>query len=143
MNENTPSIDCNSALEKLDASWLEDPPVHLSTRAIPGLESGGEGDDLAIHLASCPACRRAADDMLRLDEHLRNGFLDLESVVASPRPGVVDETLRRVREPETGADLLRKIRRPVRVILWGAFYAFTLAASSVLAYAVYRVMLGS
>ena len=97
---------------------------------------------LADHLASCSRCRGHAGDLTRLDAVLASGFRAVGGIVGVPSDGQIQETIRRVREEPVEVETIRRIRRPVRVILWGVFYAFTLVACCVLAVALYRALKG-
>jgi hypothetical protein len=131
MNEKKSTVDCSAALEVLDARWTGSP---LSTAAA----NASAADDLAAHLERCPDCRSAAEDLERMDACLRTGFRELESLVGSPTREQIEETIRRVSGESPDAELIRKVRRPLRMILWGAFFAFTLLAVFVLARAIYE-----
>jgi len=130
MKEKRVPVDCASVLETLDSRWAETP---LSSPS-------GEAQAVAEHLDRCPECRGAADDLRRMDECLRTGFRELETIVGAPSRERIEETIRRVREASPDAELIRKIRRPLRIILWGTFYGFTLVACSLLAWALYKAL---
>ena len=54
----------------------------------------------------------------------------------------VAETLRRVHEEVPELQLIRRVRRPLRIILWGTFYALMLLACVALAAVLYKALRG-
>ena len=119
--------DCAEALEALRSRWID------------GKESAG-GSDPASHIESCPACRSMADEIEILDVHVARGLGYLGSLVEGTRDERVDEIIRRIREEQLDSNLMRRVRRPIRILLWIAFYSFTLLAAFILAAAVYRAI---
>ena len=119
--------DCAEALEALRSRWID------------GKESAGDSDP-ASHLESCPSCRSMADEIEILDIHVARGLGYLGSLVEGTRDERVDEIIRRIREEKLDSNLIRRMRRPIRILLWIAFYSFTLLAALVLAAAVYRAI---
>jgi len=75
-----------------------------------------------------------------LDKAVAVFFQDLDGKVSTPTKERIEETLLRLRERPVEVEVLRRIRRPLRIILWGTFYAFTLLAASVLALALYKAI---
>lgn len=96
----------------------------------------------AAHLESCPDCRREANALRRIDRALTNGFSSLGEILGPPSDRIIEETVRRVRETPPEVQLIRRVRRPLRIILWGVFYAFTLLASYALAVALLKALRG-
>jgi hypothetical protein len=92
------------------------------------------------HLSSCARCQKEARDFHQVSCDLLAGFTALVRVVDLPTREKMDEIIRKAREEPPEAQLLRRLRRPFRVILWAAFYAFTLLACSALAVALYKAL---
>jgi anti-sigma factor RsiW len=130
MNANLlPSQPCSELDEALERSWAD-----ASGPDLLKLEPS-----LVEHLEACPRCRREADAIREVDARLSSGLGVLVETVPLPSPERIAETIRRVEEASE-ARLIRRLRRPLRIVLWGAFFAFTLLASSVLALAIYRAL---
>ncbi len=132
MRDKNPNVNCARILETLDASWVDRPSLSRVELA----------EEVASHLESCSNCQVAADDLRRMDDCLRNGFRAVSDFVGPPSTEAIEGTIRRVREASPEAELLRKVRRPTRMILWGIFYAFTLIACSLLAVALFKAIKG-
>jgi len=94
---------------------------------------------ISAHLQVCSECRNAATDLERLHHSLRGGFHELERGVSLPSKERIEQIIRRV-DDDSGARLLRRLRRPLRIVLWGAFYGFTLLLCCVLAVALFKVI---
>lgn len=92
------------------------------------------------HLGSCPECRGEVSSLDGIDRKLLKGFETLDGLVGAVPEERLAETLRRLREESPEVLLIRRIRRPLRIILWGVFFAFTLLASCLLAVALYRAL---
>jgi hypothetical protein len=92
------------------------------------------------HLKACACCQKDARDFDQVNGALLSGFSALVRVMDLPTRERMDEIIRKVREEPAEAQLLKRLRRPFRIILWTAFYAFTLLACSVLAVALYRAL---
>lgn len=118
---------CADALEALRSRWVD------------GKDAAGAGDP-ASHLESCPACRSVAEEIEVIDAHVARGLGYLGSLAERPLDERVDEIIRRIREEQLDANLIRRVRRPIRILLWIAFYFFTLLAAFVLATAVYKAL---
>jgi hypothetical protein len=118
---------CAEAMEALRSRWVD------------GKHNDGDSDP-ASHVESCPACRRMAEEIELLDVHVARGLGYLGSLAESPPGERVDEIIRRIREEQLDTTLIRRVRRPIRILLWIAFYSFTLLAAFVLATAVYRAL---
>jgi len=139
---------CIEVREALEARVLEGGDVTLSpwnpgdsTLAEP-LESGSRAaGSLAAHLRTCVDCRRSATDLERLHRSLLMGFRRLSSDVPPLSEERIGETIRQV-QSDVSLDLWRRLRRAVRLIVWTAFYAFTLLAASLLAVALYQALKG-
>ena len=97
---------------------------------------------IEAHLASCGSCRGEAQMLQDLDSSLRSGLAALGERTSPLTRERISETIRRTREESSEAQLIRRIRRPLRILLWGIFYAFTLLASLALAVAVYKAIQG-
>ena len=111
----------------------------LRSRWVDGKEADGRSDP-ASHVESCAECRSMAEEIELLDVHVARGLGYLGSLVDGPPDERVDEILRRIGEEQLDATLIRRVRRPIRILLWIAFYSFTLLAAFVLAAAVYRAI---
>lgn len=133
--ERDPSGPCLEAREAIQTEWLDGPPDQGRTGR--GLHGHGPA---AAHLAACPECRSVADELDLLDKQIAGGFLHLGSLVKGPSEETVDDVIRRIREDGAGSKLIRRIRRPIRILLWITFYSFTLLACLLLAAAVYRAL---
>jgi len=92
------------------------------------------------HLRDCPECRRAAEEVRRVDRALRIGFERLTASFSPPTRECLDTVIRRVREEGPEGRLRRRLGRALRTGLWGAFWAITLAAFSLLALAAYKAL---
>ena len=131
--------DCAEAREELLERWL------TGTVREATAEGSGAPDDpspLDEHLETCAACRGEAEEILFLDASLERGFRLLGDRALGPDESRIEETVRHIREGFEEADLLRKIRRPIRILLWTSFYLFTLLACLTLAVAVIRALKG-
>lgn len=95
----------------------------------------------ADHLLTCVDCRSEAEEIHQLDKAVEEIFRSLKHKLPVPAEERIEETLRRLREEPVEVEVLRRIRRPLRIVLWGAFYAFTLLAACVLAFALYKAIL--
>lgn len=125
-------LDCSSAQSHLENAWVDSPRL-----LVP------ESDDaLSAHLDSCARCRGLNDEFQRVDASLTHSFDALAQLVSDPRSDQFEELLRRIRETTPEARLRRRLRRAVRVVLWGAFYALTLLACTALAVTLARVLAG-
>jgi len=141
------SEDCAAVMEVLQNSWL-DGPLPMGKATAPAERAAGdrgvEGDrsDRSVlnHLSTCARCRKEARDFHQVSSDLLAGFTALVRVVDLPTREKMDEIIRKAREEPPEAQLLRRLRRPFRVILWAAFYAFTLLACSALAVALYKAL---
>lgn len=120
-------LDCTQAQDLLALRWCGE-----------GAPPRGEAARLEGHLLGCAACRGVAEEISRLDQQLHRGFDRLLIEVGAPSLERVEATVRRAVDLESPAKLLRRVRRPFRLILWGVFFAFTLLASSLLAVAIYQ-----
>jgi hypothetical protein len=138
--EKAPSGPCGETLEALQTEWLNGPRGRdRNERGLPGRRLPDHGP-AATHLAACPECRSVADEIDLLDRQIAVGFLHLRSLVKDPSEETVDELIRRIREDDADSKLIRRIRRPIRILLWITFYSFTLLACLLLAAAVYRAL---
>jgi len=117
-------LQCAEVQERLRERW-----VH-----------GLADDSTESHLLTCLECRDEANELDRLDKAVAVFFQDLDGKVSTPTKERIEETLLRLRERPVEVEVLRRIRRPLRIILWGTFYAFTLLAASVLALALYKAI---
>jgi hypothetical protein len=131
--------DCSGVRERLRERWLAWGPGGASAVWEAAAESRGPLDE---HLDSCPACRSEADELLFVDAALGRSFRLLGDR-APPDESRIEETVRRLRDGSEGADLIRKVRRPIRILLWTTFYLFTLLACLTLAVAVIRALKGN
>jgi predicted anti-sigma-YlaC factor YlaD len=136
---------CLRVREYLRDRWIEEPALSAPSeeKRAPGEAEGHfvlDDAQVQAHLARCSACRSEADALRHLHRMLENGFSRLLQQVAPLSDDVLQETVRRVREDSPEVQCLRRIRRPLRLILWGVLYAFTLLGVSVLAVALYRVL---
>lgn len=126
--------ECASVLEAMDQAWAQDCGRDVA--------SGGPADAglWGPHLDVCPKCRGAAEQLRRLDRSLQFGLEQLASRLDPPSEARIEETLRRVSETGPERILFRRLKRPVRILLWTAFYALTLLACMVLATALYKAL---
>jgi hypothetical protein len=116
---------CAEAQEALLAHWVD---------------GAGEALEAKAHLASCATCRGLAEEIDLIEAQLARGLDRLGSLVGTPPDERVEEIIRRIREEKLDSKFIRMVRRPVRILLWIAFYSFTLLAAFVLAAAVYRAL---
>jgi hypothetical protein len=137
MTAKTPPSDtsCSEVRETLRARWLESPTGPAATAPLP---EGPVGE----HLETCTACRSEAEELTFIDASLEEGFRRLSLALSDPAPARIEETVRRLRERSEDAELIRKVRRPIRILLWITFYFFALLACFVLARAVLKVKTG-
>ena len=105
------------------------------------LEAPAQDAPLPEHVAGCSACRTEVDEILRTDDCLQKAFSALDRAIELPSQERVTEIVHKA-EQESEAQMIRRWRRPLRIILWGVFYAFTLVAFYALAVTVYRVLQG-
>jgi hypothetical protein len=117
---------CAEVQERLRTSWVD----------------GLSKDSTESHVLTCIDCQDEANDLDRLDKSVEEFFKGLRGDISAPTKERIDATLLRLREEPVEVQVLRRIRRPLRIILWGAFYAFTLLAASVLAVALYKAIKG-
>lgn len=108
--------------------------LHEPTRPVPG-----NPGTVSAHLQVCSECRSAATDLQNLHHSLQGGFHQLEHGVALPSKERINELIRRVNE-DSGVRLLRRLKRSLRIVIWGAFYGFTLLLCCVLAVALWKVI---
>lgn len=113
-----------------------------STPPFAGVPSKLVDPAILRHLEHCPTCRQEADELDRLGQSLEVGLHSLCSAIAETMDEGIEGTLRQIREEPRDARLLRRVRRPLRFVLWLGFLAFTLLASALLAVAVYKVVAG-
>ena len=85
--------------------------LHEPTRH--GLETPST---INAHLEVCSECRNIATHLERLHHSLRGGLRQLEHGVSLPSQERIDEIIRREDE-DSGARLLRRLRRPLRFVL--------------------------
>ncbi|MBI4602984.1 MAG: hypothetical protein HY721_13585 [Planctomycetes bacterium] len=132
-----PTVDSVTCLEVQDAlreDWAGAPGQRLE---------GAEPLPVAVtfHIEGCMTCRGMAEEIRRLDRELGSSLEALASGIEAPSQERIDDTLRRLSEEDPAARLLRKLKRPLRLVLWGTLYAFTLLLCSVLAVALYKAIL--
>jgi hypothetical protein len=132
--------DCAAVLEALREEWAGSA---LPEAAALGLPAGAAPTEIqrgfALHLESCPFCRSEAGEILRIDGLLRRGFRDLEARIPGPAEARIQETLDSLGRESVEVRLLFRMRRGLRLVLWAAFYGFTLLALAYLAAALYRI----
>lgn len=133
------SADCAPAMEALRNSWLDRPLPGEKSASLEGPAASPQRDAMD-HLKACARCQKDARDFDQVNGALLSGFSALVRVMDLPTRERMDEIIRKVREEPAETQLLKRLRRPFRIILWTAFYAFTLLACSVLAVALYRAL---
>ena len=137
----TVSEDYETILENMAIRKTGDLDVALRLEELhePTRSRLGTPSTISAHLQVCSECRSAATDLERLHRSLRGGFHELERGVSLPSEERIDAIIRRVDE-DSGARILRRLRRPLRIVLWGAFYGFILLLCCVLAVALFKVI---
>ena len=154
---------CSSAQSLLRDLWvngdLDDLPLQSSPqgddasgaprrsrigRGAPPRSRRGGFADTAVrrHIDACPSCRREADELSRLGQSLRVGLESLCGAIAETMDQDIEGTLRKLREDTGHAKFLHLLRRPLRLVLWISFLAFTLLASIGLAVAMFQALRG-
>ena len=118
---------CEDAVKALRSLWVD------------GKETGG-GSDPSQHIESCASCRSIAEEIELLDVQVARGLGYLGSLAETAPDERLDEIIRRIGEEQLDAKLIRRVRRPLRILLWIAFYSFTLLAAFLLAAAVYKAL---
>lgn len=139
--------DCADVREGLRERWLAWGLSGASTVREATVESSGastahDRDPLDEHLETCSACKSEADEILFLDASLERSFRLLGDRAPGPDESRIEETVRRIREGFEEGDLIRRVRRPIRVLLWTTFYLFTLLACLTLLVAVIKALKG-
>ncbi len=141
MNAKPTTTDCSKVESFLSERWVERSGGSSADAAIEGSIDSGWTEKLGEHLSVCSRCRGVADEIQRVDASLERGFHALGGSLGPPTLARIEATIDRLRSSSPGAELIRKVRRPFRLVLWGAFYAFTLVACCALAVAVYRAII--
>ncbi len=124
--------ECDKMRDYLQKRWAN----HAGSLHAGSDDAGGH----LRHLENCPECLAQAREIDRVDRALAGGLSALQALVETPSEDLIEATIRRVHEQEPTVQLLQRIRRPLRIILWGTFFAFTLLAASVLAVALYKAL---
>ena len=127
--KDSPLSPCKEFTEALGHSWAD----------AAGRDFTEFDGALRRHIDQCPGCRREADSLVEVDASLASGLSMLVNSFDLPSPERVADTIRRI-EAGSEAQLIRKLRRPLRLVLWSALYGFVLLAASVLAVAVYKAL---
>jgi hypothetical protein len=135
---------CAAVREEIRERWLAMTLERAGGRDDPGAAAAPDlgrvpKQALQEHFEACPECRSEADELLFVDASLERSFRHLGERTPAPGESRMEETVRLLRGP-VEAELIRKIRRPIRFLLWTAFYLFTLLASLTLAVAVMRAL---
>ena len=124
----------------LHSKWLE---ASLRDLEPPGPAEGKILEfsvDLRAHVEECAQCLDEAEALKDLDEALRQSFLQLTETVSEPaQEERMDQTLAQLRE-DSELGLLRRLQRGMRLVLWTAFYGFTLLGACLLVIAAYRAL---
>ncbi len=128
---------CVPYRETIESAWL-DGETHIRDQAFPG-----PGMDLKSHLDSCPGCHDLAEELARWDRRLGSTLRPLGRSIPQPSEERIAATLRDVAEEDPDVKLLRRLRRPLRTVLWGTLFALVLLAGCVLAMMAYKALLGS
>jgi predicted anti-sigma-YlaC factor YlaD len=123
-----PSPDCTAAREALREEWIGGPPRGLAAR------------EVHAHVEACVACRGEALNLSRIDSTLFAGLSLLVERAPPLTEERIAETIRRASEEAFESRLLRRVRRPFRLVLWTAFFLFTLLAACLLAVAVFKAL---
>ena len=90
-------------------------------------------DPLRSHMEGCAECQRACADALRLDALLSGHYVETRGGIGDPSAARMELILRGASERSPDAQLLEKVRRTVRRMLW--FTLLLLAALPLLALA--------
>jgi hypothetical protein len=125
---------CVAYRETIESAWLESGPL-AREETFPPSEL-----DLKLHLDGCPDCTGLARDLARWDRRLNATLHPIGQSIPPPSEERIAATIRGVAEEDPDVRLLRRIRRPLRAIFWGTFYALVLLGGCVLAMAAYRAL---
>ena len=140
--------------EVVDSRWNDAPPAgeplepsrreqDAPLRSGPRRGGANMGDSAILrHIEDCPSCQQEADELNQLGQSLQVGLDSLCGAISETMSQDIEGTLQRIRELSGNARFLRRIRRPVRLVLWISLLAFSLLASVVLAVAVYQALKG-
>ena len=138
--------------EALDSRWSDAPrsgeppqPSRLKqdARLRSGLRSGSNMDSAILrHIEDCPSCQQEADELDQIGQSLQLGLDSLCGAISETMTQDIEGTLARIRELSGKARILRRIRRPLRFVLWISLLAFSLLLSVILAVTVFRALKG-
>jgi hypothetical protein len=131
---------CAETREALRSAWHNSAPERTPDTDMPSIVIAEES--IERHLRTCPACRQEAEDMRRVDTALRLGFDRITGSLSPPTRECLDALIRRVRAESPEARFRVRMGRALRTVLWGALWALTLAAFSLVALAAYRAIRG-
>lgn len=138
------SDDCRKAREalaqRLSERSVSDPGPFQRTGTDQGPAREEPPEWLSSHLAECPSCRRELGELEELDRALWRNMAHMRERIAPPSEETVRETVRRALERPAEVEYLRRIRRTVRALLWGTFFALVLLAACALAVALYKAL---
>ncbi len=135
--------DCSRVESFLDNCWADRPHSSIAGNHDPLLNAPGLPPGIGEHLSSCPRCRGIAEEIRRVDVSLQNSFETLGGFMGPPCMGSIEATIVRLREAGPDVTLIRKVRRPLRMLLWGSFYAFSLIACCALAITAYKAFVAA
>lgn len=130
--------DCSRVESFLDNHWADRPHSSIAGNWDPLLNAPSLPPGIGEHLSACPRCRGVAEEIRRVDVSLQKSFDTLGGLMGPPCMGPIEATIVRLREAGPDVTLIRKVRRPLRMLLWSCFYAFSLLACCALAVAAYK-----
>ena len=152
------SLSCVSAQNTLQDLWVDGrlgdlglptTPSQTATVDLSGSPPQSTPSPLPVdtailgHISGCRSCRREADELGRLGRSLQIGLDRLGRVVGSTMDDGIETTLQKVLEESRDAKSLRRVRRPLRLVLWLSLLAFTFIACLLLSVALYRALQGT
>ena len=97
-------------------------------------------EELRQHFASCTACGDEARALLDFDLFLEREFDSLESFLPGPSNSCIEATVDEALAPSPERELLTRLRRGARVVLWGMFFGLAFLATCALAIATYHAL---
>ena len=139
----SPESGCGPAKILLQGLWVDGRLGDIRSPAVPPRRDGSRVDAAILrHIEDCPSCQQEADELNQLGQSLQVGLDSLCGAISETMSQDIEGTLQRIRELSGNARFLRRIRRPVRLVLWISLLAFSLLASVILAVTVYQALKG-